>query len=89
MGDRKEVVLLTGASGSMGFEAFKLLWEKRKRYDIVLLLRPSGKNKKKFRSYEKEASATGGLRSSGGMPFAAKMWWRPAGASTGACTTWP
>jgi nucleoside-diphosphate-sugar epimerase len=62
MGDRKEVVLLTGASGSMGFEAFKLLWEKRKRYDIVLLLRPSGKNKKKFRSYEKEASATGGLR---------------------------
>lgn len=50
--DRKEVVLLTGASGSMGFEAFKLLWEKRDRYDIVLLLRPSKKNRKLFRKYE-------------------------------------
>ena len=46
---KKQVVLLTGASGSMGFETFKLLWEKRDRYDIVLLLRPSKKNKKKFR----------------------------------------
>ena len=62
MGDRKEVVLLTGASGSMGFETFKLLWEKRDRYDIKLLLRPSRKNKRQFRSYEKEASAKGGLR---------------------------
>jgi len=52
---KKQVVLLTGASGSMGFETFKLLWEKRDRYDIVLLLRPSKKNKKKFRKYEKEA----------------------------------
>jgi len=51
--NRKEVVLLTGASGSMGFETFKLLWEKRNRYDIVLLLRPSKKNWKKFRSYKK------------------------------------
>lgn len=52
---KKEVVLLTGASGSMGFETFKLLWEKRNRYDIVLLLRPSKKNIKLFRKYERQA----------------------------------
>ena len=58
MSMKKPVVLLTGASGSMGFEAFKLLWEERDRYDIVLLLRPSGKNKKRFRSYERMAGIT-------------------------------
>lgn len=57
-----EKVLLTGASGSMGFEAFKLLWEKRDKYDIVLFLRPSGKNKKKFKKYVKQASRLGGLK---------------------------
>ncbi len=62
MKNKKEVVLLTGASGSMGFEAFKLLWEKRNRYEIVLLLRPSGKNKKKFRKYENLSSVEGGLK---------------------------
>ena len=51
----KQVVLLTGASGSMGFEAFKLLWEKRDLYDIVLLLRPFRSNKKRFRRYEKQS----------------------------------
>ena len=58
----KKTVLLTGASGSMGFETFRLLWEKRDRFDLVLLLRPSKKNKKKFRKYEREASVTGSLR---------------------------
>jgi len=53
MTKKKEKVLLTGASGSMGFEAFKLLWEERDKYDIVLFLRPSGKNKKKFKKYVK------------------------------------
>ncbi len=53
MGEERQVVLLTGASGSMGFESFKLLWEHRNMYDIVLLLRPSRKNKRKFRRYEK------------------------------------
>jgi len=52
----KQVVLLTGASGSMGFETFRLLWEERDRYDIVLLLRPSKKNRKKFRSYMHQAA---------------------------------
>jgi nucleoside-diphosphate-sugar epimerase len=52
----KPVVLLTGASGSMGHEAFKRLWEKRDAYDIVLLLRPSRRNKRLFRPYEKKAA---------------------------------
>ncbi len=56
MGERKEAVLLTGASGSMGFETFRLLWEQRKRFDLVLLLRPSRKNRKLFRSYERQAA---------------------------------
>ncbi|MCF8226589.1 MAG: NAD(P)-dependent oxidoreductase [Bacteroidales bacterium] len=47
----KPLVLLTGASGSMGFETFRLLWEKRDKYDMVLLLRPSKKNRKLFRRY--------------------------------------
>ena len=54
MPEAKQVVLLTGASGSMGFEAFKLLWEKRDRFDIVLLLRPSKKNRRLFRPYMRE-----------------------------------
>jgi len=55
MKDNRQVVLLTGASGSMGSEAFKRLWEKRSRYDIVLLQRPSVRNKKHFRRFEREA----------------------------------
>jgi nucleoside-diphosphate-sugar epimerase len=50
----KEKVFLTGASGSMGHEAFKLLWKKRDKYDIVILQRPSRKNKKLFKPYEKK-----------------------------------
>lgn len=48
----KKKVLLTGASGSMGGEAFKELLRRRGKYDIVLLLRPSKKNKKAFAKYE-------------------------------------
>jgi len=48
----KKKVLLTGASGSMGNAAFLELYQRRDRYDIVLLLRPSAINKKKFVSYE-------------------------------------
>ncbi len=55
MMQKKEVVLLTGASGSMGYETFRLLWEKRDRYDLVLLLRPSRKNRKLFRKYIRQA----------------------------------
>jgi nucleoside-diphosphate-sugar epimerase len=58
MGKKKETVLLTGASGSMGKETFKLLWEKRDQYKLVLLLRPLEGDKLLFRPYEKEAGIT-------------------------------
>ncbi|MEA2101793.1 MAG: NAD(P)-dependent oxidoreductase [Thermodesulfobacteriota bacterium] len=51
----KERVVLFGASGTMGYEAFKELWRRRVRYDIVILVRPSEKNKKLFSKYEERA----------------------------------
>ncbi len=48
----KKKVLLTGASGSMGGEAFKELLRHKDRYDVVLILRPSQENKNNFRKYE-------------------------------------
>ncbi len=55
----KERVLLLGASGSMGSAAFKELWNRKnehneRKYDIVLLQRPSKKTKKMFAPLEKE-----------------------------------
>jgi len=47
----KPRVLLTGASGSMGGEAFKELLRRQSDYDIVLILRPSKINKKAFKKY--------------------------------------
>jgi len=47
----KTRVLLTGASGSMGGEAFKELLRRKEEYDIVLILRPSKSNKKAFKKY--------------------------------------
>ena len=46
----KKNVLLTGASGSMGGEAFKELLRRKDQYDIVLLLLP--KDRKAFAKYE-------------------------------------
>ena len=48
----KSKVLLTGASGSMGGEAFKELLTRRDKYDIRLLLRPSKVNKGNFTKFE-------------------------------------
>jgi len=48
----KEIVFLPGASGSMGYESFKELWKRRDKYNIILLQRPSKKNKKLFKPYE-------------------------------------
>lgn len=48
----KEIVFLPGASGSMGHESFKELWKRRDKYNIILLQRPSKKNKKLFKPYE-------------------------------------
>lgn len=47
-------VLLTGASGSMGHEAFLELMRRQDRYETRLLLRPSKKNKKMFAPYANE-----------------------------------
>ncbi|HMA83808.1 MAG TPA: NAD(P)-dependent oxidoreductase [Candidatus Thermoplasmatota archaeon] len=51
----KENVVLFGASGTMGFEAFKELWSRKEDYKIVILVRPSQKNKQLFKPFEKEA----------------------------------
>jgi nucleoside-diphosphate-sugar epimerase len=50
----KEKVLLTGASGSMGGEAFKELLRRRNKYDIVLFLLDSKKERKEFKKWEGE-----------------------------------
>lgn len=52
-------VLLTGASGSMGFAAFQELWKRRDRYEIVLLLRPSTKNVQLFEPWLQGAPVEG------------------------------
>lgn len=44
-------VLLTGASGSMGGEAFKELLRRRDQIDTVILLRPSKANIRSFRKH--------------------------------------
>ncbi len=51
---KKKTVTLFGASGSMGYEAFQELWKRRERFNIVVLLLPTRREKKLFRSYEKE-----------------------------------
>ena len=47
----KKTVALTGGSGNMGFQGFKELYRYRDKYNIVLLLRDSDKNRKKFKMY--------------------------------------
>jgi len=51
----REKVCLFGAAGTMGHEAFKELWQRRDKYDIVVLLRPSEKNRTLFGKYTDEA----------------------------------
>jgi len=54
----KKKIVLTGASGSMGGEAFQELLRRRDKYDTVLLLRPSKENKKAFSKYEGQPGVT-------------------------------
>ncbi|TFG21086.1 MAG: NAD-dependent epimerase/dehydratase family protein [Promethearchaeota archaeon] len=49
----KPTVALFGSSGTMGIKAFEELWKRRDKFNISILVRPSKKNKKIFRSYEK------------------------------------
>ncbi len=51
----KPKVALFGASGTMGFQAFKELWKRRDTYDIVIMVLPSEKKLGLFRRYEQEA----------------------------------
>ena len=50
----KKTIALTGASGNMGFQGFKELYARKERYNIVLLLRRSKKNEKKFAPWEND-----------------------------------
>ncbi len=50
----KKTVFLTGASGSMGGEAFQELLRRRDRFEIILLLFPDKHGKKFFRKYKNE-----------------------------------
>jgi hypothetical protein len=57
-GDRKMSklkVALFGASGTMGFQAFKELWKRRDKYEIVILVLPTEQKLKLFRQYEQAA----------------------------------
>lgn len=58
MSTKKKRVLLTGASGSMGGEAFKELLRRRDKCDIVLLLRPSKQNREAFSKYDGQPGVT-------------------------------
>ncbi len=58
MAAKKKRVLLTGASGSMGGQAFKELLRRRDKCDIVLLLRPSKQNREAFSRYDGQPGVT-------------------------------
>ncbi len=60
MTEQKKKILLTGASGSMGNAAFLELMTRPDRPDMVLLVRPSAVNKKKFVAYEGGKSTPAG-----------------------------
>ena len=51
----KTKVALFGASGTMGFQAFKELWKRRGEFDISILVLPAEQSLGMFRAYEKEA----------------------------------
>jgi len=50
----KTRVALFGASGTMGFQAFKELWKRRDKYDISILVLPTERGLGMFRAYERE-----------------------------------
>ncbi len=50
----KPTVALFGSSGTMGIKAFEELWKRKHEFNITILVRPSKKNKKLFRPFEKK-----------------------------------
>ena len=55
MSQKRQRVVLFGATGTMGLEALKELWKRRDRYELVLLSRPSEKNRRILAPYIKAA----------------------------------
>ena len=51
----KQTIALFGSSGTMGKKTFEELWNRNDEFNISLLVRPSRKNKKLFRPFEKIA----------------------------------
>ena len=49
---QKKTVFITGTTGSMGSAGLKILLDRKDRFNIVTLVRPSEKNKKLMRRYE-------------------------------------
>jgi len=49
---KKKKILLTGASGTIGKKIFRELISRSKKYKLTLLLRPSRKNKRQFKSWK-------------------------------------
>ncbi|NLE76736.1 MAG: NAD(P)H-binding protein [Chloroflexi bacterium] len=61
----KPKVALFGASGTMGYQALQELWRRRERYDIVLLVRPSARNRRLLAPYARQAGL--GVSSASGI----------------------
>lgn len=51
-----KTVFITGATGNMGFAAFLELYKRKDHFNIVLLVRPSKKNRKLLKNYLSEDS---------------------------------
>jgi nucleoside-diphosphate-sugar epimerase len=51
----KPKVALFGASGTIGYQAFKELWKRRDKYNIIIMVLPSERKLGVFRKYEQEA----------------------------------
>ncbi len=52
----KKTVFLTGATGHMGWAGFKELYAKKDRFNIVVLIRDSEKNREQFKDYLNDPS---------------------------------
>ena len=56
----KKKVLLTGASGEVGFEAFRELYRRKDRFAIRLFLLPEKKEEKRFKKFAKDVEVVWG-----------------------------
>ncbi|MDR2752909.1 MAG: NAD(P)-dependent oxidoreductase [Oscillospiraceae bacterium] len=52
----KKTVFLTGSSGNMGWQGFQEIYQRRDKFNLVLLNRGSAKNREKFAAYENDPS---------------------------------